>query len=102
VVGSATRGILRVVERHPQRSMNTVTTNVPGPQFPLYCLGRRMTEYRPFVPIGPGVRVGTAILSYDGRLFFGVTGDFDAVPDVDVVARGIVAGIDELLGRAET
>jgi WS/DGAT/MGAT family acyltransferase len=100
VVGSATRGILRVVERHPQRSMNTVTTNVPGPQFPLYCLGRRMTEYRPFVPIGPGVRVGTAILSYDGRLFFGVTGDFDAVPDVDVVARGIVAGIDELLDLA--
>ena len=96
-VGSATRTIMRVVESHPQRSMNTVTTNVPGPQFPLYCLGRRMTEHRPFVPIGPGLRVGTAILSYDGRLFFGVTGDYDTAPDVDVVATGIEAGIAELL-----
>lgn len=101
VVGTATRSIMRVVESHPQRSMNTVTTNVPGPQFPLYCLGRRMTEYRPFVPIGPGIRVGTAILSYDGRLFFGVTGDFDAVPDVDVVASGIESGIAELLERVD-
>jgi hypothetical protein len=88
---------MRVVEAHPQRSMSTVTTNVPGPQFPLFCLGRRMTEYRPFVPIGPGLRVGTAILSYDGRLFFGVTGDLDATPEVDVVARGIVEGVDALL-----
>lgn len=101
VVGTATRRILRVVERHPQRSMNTVTTNVPGPQFPLYCLGRRMTDHRPFVPIGPGMRVGTAILSYDGRLFFGVTGDYDTAPDVDVVANGIVAGIEELLDRID-
>ena len=92
---------MRVVESHPQRSMNTVTTNVPGPQFPLYCLGRRMTEYRPFVPIGPGIRVGTAILSYDGRLFFGVTGDFDAGPDGDVVASGIESGIAELLERVD-
>ena len=97
VVGAVTRTAMRVVEDHPQRSMNTVTTNVPGPQFPLYCLGRRMTEYRPFVPIGPGLRVGTAILSYDGRLFFGVTGDLDSTPDVHVVARGIVEGVDALL-----
>ena len=101
LVGSATRAIMRIVEDHPQHSMNTVTTNVPGPQIPLYCLGRRMTEYRPFVPIGPGLRVGTAIMSYDGRLFFGVTGDYDTVPDVDVVARGIEAGITELLERAD-
>jgi diacylglycerol O-acyltransferase len=101
VVGTATRRIMRVVESHPQRSMNTVTTNVPGPQFPLYCLGRRMTEHRPFVPIGPGMRVGTAILSYDGRLFFGITGDFDSAPDVRVVAEGIVEGIAELVERAD-
>ncbi len=97
VVGGVTRAAMRVVEAHPQRSMNTVTTNVPGPQFPLYCLGRRMAEYRPFVPIGPGLRVGTAILSYDGRLFFGVTGDLDTTPDVEVVTRGIVEGVDALL-----
>ena len=58
--GSLPRASLR------QRSVTTVTTNVPGPQFPLYCLGREMLEYLPFVPISHGVRVGTAILSYNG------------------------------------
>jgi WS/DGAT/MGAT family acyltransferase len=101
IVGTVTRSIMRLVESHPQRSMNTVTTNVPGPQFPLYCLGRRMTEYRPFVPIGPGLRVGTAILSYDGRLFFGITGDLDTAPDVDVVAAGVEAAVAELLERCD-
>jgi WS/DGAT/MGAT family acyltransferase len=101
LVGSITRMAMRALREHPQRSLNTVTTNVPGPQFPLYCLGRRMTEHRPFVPIGTGLRVGTAILSYDGRLFFGVTGDEDSVPDVGVVARGIEHGIAELLERAD-
>jgi diacylglycerol O-acyltransferase len=60
-----------------------------------------MTEHRPFVPIGTGLRVGTAILSYDGRLFFGVTGDLDSVPDVRVVARGIEDGIAELVARVD-
>lgn len=101
LVGSITRMAMRALREHPQRSLNTVTTNVPGPQFPLYCLGRRMTEHRPFVPIGTGLRVGTAILSYDGRLFFGVTGDEDSVPDVGVVARRIEHGIAELLERAD-
>ncbi len=100
LVGTATRAIMRLIEDHPQHSMNTVTTNVPGPQFPLFCLGRRMSDYRPFVPIGPGLRVGTAIMSYDGRLFFGVTGDYDTVPDVGIVALGIEAGIAELLDHA--
>ena len=97
VVGTATPALMRVVEGHPQRSLNTVTTNVPGPQFPLYCLGRRMTEHLPFVPIGPGLRVGTAILSYDGQLAFGVTGDFDSAPDVEIVADWDRRGIGEFV-----
>jgi diacylglycerol O-acyltransferase len=96
VIGGLSRLAVRAVSRLPQHSVNTVTTNVPGPQFPLYCLGRRMLEYRPFVPIFHGMRVNTAILSYDGQIAFGVTGDDDTVPDVDVLAAGIVAGIDEL------
>jgi hypothetical protein len=91
---------MRYSQERPQRSIDTVTTNVPGPQFPLYCVGRRMVEHRPFVPITHGVRIGTAILSYDGLLSFGVTGDYDTAPDVDVVARGIVTGIEELLARS--
>jgi WS/DGAT/MGAT family acyltransferase len=82
-----------------QRSVTTVTTNVPGPQFPLYCLGHEMLQYLPFVPIFHGVRVGTAILSYNGQLAFGITGDYDTATDVSVLAEGIVAGIDELAAR---
>lgn len=100
VVGTATRALMRYSQDRPQRSLNTVTTNVPGPQFPLYCLGREMLEHLPFVPISHGVRVATAILSYNGNLAFGVTGDFDTAPDVDVVARGIRAGMDELVERS--
>ena len=57
-------------------------------------------EYRPFVPIVHGLRVGTAILSYNGSLFFGVTGDYETMPDVAVVAIAAVAGIEELRDHA--
>ena len=88
-----------VLRRHPQRSINTVTTNVPGPQVPLFAAGRRMVAYYPYVPVAFGVRFAVAILSYDGELFFGVTGDRDSAPDIDVLADGIVAGITELYER---
>jgi diacylglycerol O-acyltransferase / wax synthase len=100
VIGAVTRVAIRAVHRLPQRAINTVTTNVPGPQFPLYCLGREMLEYRPYVPISHGVRVGTAILSYNGALSFGVTGDQATASDVAVLADAIPATIDELLTRA--
>lgn len=98
-IGTVSRLVARAMRRLPQRSINTVTTNVPGPQFPLYCLGREMVEYRPFVPIYQGVRVGTAILSYNGTVFFGVTGDYASTPQVDVVADGTVHAIRELVDR---
>lgn len=79
-----------------QRLMNTITTNVPGPQLPLYCLGRRMVELYPYVMLAKNIRLATAIISYDGGVYFGVTGDFDTVPDVAVVTDGIAASIDEL------
>jgi hypothetical protein len=59
-----------------------------------------MLEYRPFVPISHGLRVGTAILSYNGRLSFGITGDYATVPDVGVLAAATAAGIRELRDRA--
>jgi WS/DGAT/MGAT family acyltransferase len=102
MVGMVTRAAMRVMQRMPQRSVNTVTTNVPGPQFPLYCLGREMLAYYPYVPLSVGVRVGTAILSYNGQLTFGVTGDFDTAPDVEVLARAIGDGVTELMGRTTT
>ncbi len=92
---------LRAATRMPQRSVNTVTTNVPGPQRPLYAAGRRMLECLPYVPIGGHVRIGVAIFSYDGRVMFGVTGDYDEAPDVDVLCRGIEESMRELVARAK-
>lgn len=102
IVGAVTRLVTGAIQAVSQRSVNTVTTNVPGPQFPLYCLGREMLAYYPFVPIYHGVRVGTAILSYNGTISFGVTGDFDSAPDVDVLADAIAAGVTELRDAAES
>jgi diacylglycerol O-acyltransferase len=97
LLGAITRFAARAMHRIPQRSLATVTTNVPGPRQSLYCLGREMTAWYPYVPIAHGMRVGTAILSYAGRLTFGVTTDPDRIPDPGRLARGIEAGIAELL-----
>lgn len=101
VVGPVTHLAMRIMHHVPQRVFATVTTNVPGPRTPLYCLGRRMLEWFPYVPIGQGLRVGTAILSYAGRLGFGITSDHDTIHDADVLARGIVHSLAELLERAQ-
>ena len=87
----------RVATRAPQHSVNTVTTNVPGPQRAIYFAGQRMLEYFPFVPLGGHVRIGVAIVSYDGALNFGVSGDYETAPDIQVLCDGIEAGIAELL-----
>jgi diacylglycerol O-acyltransferase len=92
----------RVATRLPQSSVNTVTTNVPGPQKPLYLAGRRMLEAFPFVPLGGHVRIGIAIFSYDGGINFGVTGDLDTARDIDVLCRGIEHGVEQLHGRPAT
>ncbi len=92
---------LRAATRMPQRSVNTVTTNVPGPQQPLYAVGRQMLECLPYVPIGGHVRIGVAIFSYDGRLTFGVTGDYDEAEDIDVLCEGIEQSMRELVAAAE-
>jgi diacylglycerol O-acyltransferase len=92
----AVRGLTALWRRVPQHNVNTVTTNVPGPQHPLYALGRRMVDYLPFVPLTSGVRIGIAIVSYDGRIAFGVTGDFDAAPDVGTMAQHIEDQMDAL------
>jgi diacylglycerol O-acyltransferase / wax synthase len=92
---------MRLAFRVPQRTLNTVTTNVPGPQKPLYLSGRRMLEAIPFVPLAGRVRVGVAIFSYDGALKFGVTGDYDTAPDIRVLCEGITDGMAELVKAAQ-
>jgi WS/DGAT/MGAT family acyltransferase len=91
----------RLAFRVPQRSLNTVTTNVPGPQHPLFLAGRRMLEAIPYVPIANQVRIGIAIFSYDGGLKFGVTGDYDSAPDIGILGDGIEAGMAALVKAAQ-
>jgi WS/DGAT/MGAT family acyltransferase len=79
-----------------QRFFNLVVTNVPGPQFELYMLGRRLTALYPQVPLTLNVALGIAIMSYNGRLNFGLLGDFDAIADLEQVGRDLEAAIDEL------
>jgi diacylglycerol O-acyltransferase / wax synthase len=80
----------------PQREIVTVTTNVPGPRQPLYGMGRRLLEIIPYVPIATTLRTGVSIFTYCGNVTFGITGDFAANPDLDVLAHGIEDGIAEL------
>jgi diacylglycerol O-acyltransferase len=83
------------------RFFNLLVTNVPGPQFPLYVLGRRLTEIFP-IPFLAGERaLAIAIMSYDGKVGFGLLGDYDALPDLDVVAEGIEASLAQLVALAQ-
>jgi len=88
---------MRLATRVAQRNVNTVTTNVPGPQLPLYVAGRRMITAYPYVPLAGQVRIGLAIFSYDGQVTFGITGDWDTTEDLDVLARGIENGMRTML-----
>jgi hypothetical protein len=87
----------RLASRAAQRNVNTVTTNVPGPQMPLFMVGRRMIKAYPYVPLAGQVRIGVAIFSYDGQVNFGITGDYDSAPDIDVLGPGIEEGMAELV-----
>ena len=86
----------RAVFGVPQPLLQTVVTNVPGPRAPLYILGRRMEAGYPYVPIGNSVRMSIAILSYLDTFSFGLTADYDAAPDLNVLLEGIGHGLAEL------
>src|SRR3954449_7404838 len=88
----------RVVAR--QRMFNLVVTNVPGPQFPLYMMGRRLDGLFPMVPLAPSQALGIAIMSYNGTINFGLVGDFDLMSDLDDLAGDLHASLVELAGAA--
>jgi diacylglycerol O-acyltransferase / wax synthase len=79
-----------------QRFFNLVVTNVPGPQFPLYLHGREMRDVFPVVPLAPNQGVGIAIMSYNGRINFGLLGDWDVLHDVEDLAGDLRASLAEL------
>jgi hypothetical protein len=90
----------RLAARSPSLGVQTGVTNVPGPQQPLQTLGRRLLESFPFVPLIGNVRISIAIFSYDGGLYFGVTGDYDSSSDIDVLTAGVERSMAELLALA--
>ena len=90
----------RVAGRVDLRAFDTVTTNVPGPQIPLYMLGRKLETLIPFVPLASHVRISTAIASYNGTINFGVTADYDSVRDLPVFLDGIGSTLRSLAAQA--
>jgi WS/DGAT/MGAT family acyltransferase len=88
----------RLQER--QRLFNLVVTNVPGPQLELYVLGRPLRSIFPMVPLAANQALGVAIMSYDGRLFFGCNADYDALTDLEPFADDLRAEVAELVAAA--
>jgi diacylglycerol O-acyltransferase / wax synthase len=82
------------------RLFNCIVTNVPGPQFPLYVLGREMQTVFPIAFLPRDHALAVAIISYNGWLNFGLLGDYDALPDLDELADHVSEAIDELVSLA--
>lgn len=83
-----------------QRFFNLVVTNVPGPQFPLYVLGRKMESIFPMVPLARRQALCVGIMSYNGQVNFGLVGDYDAMADLDSFALDLEAATQEVLDTA--
>jgi diacylglycerol O-acyltransferase len=94
VMGQASRLMSR------QRFFNVVVTNVPGPQQPLFLAGRRMIDPFPMVPLAKNQGLGIALLSYAGRINFGLVGDYDVMYDLDDFADDIEDSLAELAAEA--
>ena len=94
VMGQASRVMAR------QRFFNVVVTNVPGPQIPLYLAGKRMIDTFPMVPLAKNQALGIALLSYAGRINFGLVGDYDLLWDLDVFADDVEESLAELAAEA--
>jgi diacylglycerol O-acyltransferase / wax synthase len=82
------------------RLFNLIVTNVPGPQFPLYLLGREMLELVPIAFLPEDQALAVAVMSYNGKMEFGLLADFDAMPDLDSLAGLFEESLEELLAAA--
>jgi diacylglycerol O-acyltransferase / wax synthase len=82
------------------RLFNLLVTNVPGPQLPLYVLGRRLEDLFPIAFLPKRHALAVAVMSYDGGMDFGLLGDYDAMPDIDRLAEMFAASLTELLEAA--
>jgi hypothetical protein len=84
------------------RLFNLIVTNVPGPQFPLYAYGRELQEVFPVAFLPRNHALAIAIMSYNGKVNFGLLGDLDALPDIEAIGEGIESSLAELLDLARS
>jgi diacylglycerol O-acyltransferase / wax synthase len=82
------------------RLFNLIVTNIPGPQLPLYVLGRELIDLFPVAFLPDHHALAVAIMSYNGGIEYGLLGDYDALPDIDLIAQGIDGALAELLAAA--
>jgi WS/DGAT/MGAT family acyltransferase len=82
------------------RLFNLIVTNVPGPQFPLYALGRELQQVFPVAFLPKDHALAVAIMSYNGQMNFGLLGDYDALPDIDMIGETIAEELAGLLALA--
>jgi diacylglycerol O-acyltransferase len=87
----------RLAASQVRRGFDLVVTNVPGPQFPLYAAGAQMLESYPVQPLLPGHALAIGVTSYDGGVYYGLTADRDALPDVDVLGQCLEEALAELV-----
>ncbi len=83
------------------RLFNLVVTNVPGPQMPLYVLGRELEDIFPVGFLPPNQALFVAMMSYNGGINFGLLADYDSMDDVQLIADGIERSITELVEAAD-
>jgi WS/DGAT/MGAT family acyltransferase len=83
-----------------QRFFNLVVTNVPGPQFELFVLGRRLVDLFPMAPLAKRQALCIAAMSYHGKLNFGLLADYDAMADVDRLADALERSVEDLMVAA--
>ncbi|HET8537350.1 MAG TPA: wax ester/triacylglycerol synthase family O-acyltransferase [Solirubrobacteraceae bacterium] len=84
------------------RLFNMIVTNVPGPQFPLYVRGRELEDVFPVAFLPENHALAVAIMSYNGKINFGLLGDYDALPDIGRIADGIETSLAELVALSST
>ena len=87
----------RVASGLSRRLFNLVVTNVPGPQLPLYLNGSRMLASYPVIPLAKGQALSVGLTSYDGGVHYGLFGDRDAMPDLEVLGQCLVEALAELV-----
>lgn len=92
------QSVVGTIADTPVPPFNMVATNVPGPQIPLYLVGRKMLAHYPYVPVGYGLGLGCAIFSYNQNLYFGLSSDAGAMDDVEKFKEIMDGVFGELLG----